>query len=119
MELQAGHDPTAPLPCTLNQSSEYMRRKSTEEWVGWVAAPLIGPLVYGPLPLGLAVFMALDEWKKQDKDIDQDKIAIVSQPAYISPPPTARPYDGCCYVWIEDIGTREVVAGIRVPGAGK
>jgi hypothetical protein len=40
---------------------------------------------------------------------------IVEPPA----PPTARPFDGCCYVWIEDADTREVVAGTRLPGAGK
>jgi hypothetical protein len=44
-------------------------------------------------------------------------VAAVSQP--VGPPPalTARPFDGCCYIWIEDFETREVVAGKRLPGA--
>jgi hypothetical protein len=117
MELQTGQGPTAPLPCTLNQSSEYMRRKSTEQWVGWVAAPLIYPFPIIPA-VALPISLIFELSKKQDKEVDQDKIAIVSQPSDTPPPPAARPFDGCCYVWIEDFETKEVVAGTRIPVAG-
>jgi hypothetical protein len=43
----------------------------------------------------------------------------VSQIVVTPPAPTARPFDGCCYVWIEDADNSEVVAGKRLPGAGK
>ena len=46
-------------------------------------------------------------------------VANVVQPAEPPSAPTARPFDGCCYVWIEDSETREVVAGTRLPGVGK
>jgi hypothetical protein len=46
-------------------------------------------------------------------------VATVSQPVEPPPAPTARPFDGCCYVWIEDSETKEVVAGTKLPGAGK
>ena len=43
----------------------------------------------------------------------------VSQLVVPPPAPTARPFDGCCYVWVEDSDTKEVVAGTRLPGAGQ
>jgi hypothetical protein len=46
-------------------------------------------------------------------------VAKVSKPAEPPPAPIARPFDGCCYVWIEDFETREVVAGTRPTGAGR
>ena len=50
---------------------------------------------------------------------EETVVAKVSQIVEPPPPPTARPFDGCCYVWIEDSETKEVVAGTRLPGAGK
>ena len=46
-------------------------------------------------------------------------VATISRAVEPPPVPTARPFDGCCYVWIEDADTREVVAGTRLPGAEK
>jgi len=119
MELQAGQDSAAPMPCTVNQSSEYIERKSTEKLTGVLVGLLAAPLFYGPLPLGYALLPAFEQSKKGDNQADQDKVAIKSQPDETPATPTTRPYDGCCYVWIEDIGTREVVAGTRPPGASK
>lgn len=118
MELQAGQDPAAPMKCTVNQSSEYIKRKSTEQWVGLVAAPLVYPLPIG-LVAALPIAIAFELLKKPDKEADQDKVAIVSQSTETPAAPTSRPFDGCCYVWVEDFETREVVAGTRFPGAGK
>jgi hypothetical protein len=50
---------------------------------------------------------------------EETVVTKVSQPVEPPPAPTARPFDGCCYVWIEDSETKEVVAGTRLPGAGK
>ena len=50
---------------------------------------------------------------------EETVVAKVSQIVEPPTPPTARPFDGCCYVWIEDTDTREVVAGTRLPGARK
>jgi hypothetical protein len=50
---------------------------------------------------------------------EETAITTVSQTLEPPPPPTARPFDGCCYVWVEDSDTKEVVAGTRLPGAGK
>jgi hypothetical protein len=119
MELQTGQDPTELMPCLVNETSEYMRRKSTEKWVGLVGAALTYPIPIFPA-VALPISLIFELSKKPNKEVDQDKIAIVSQPADTPPPvPTARPYDGCCYVWIEDADTREVVAGTRLPVAGK
>jgi hypothetical protein len=119
IELQTGQDSAAPMPCTVNQSSEYIERKSTEQLTGVLVGLLAAPLFYGPLPLGYAFLPAFEQSKKGDNQADQDKVAIKNQPDETPATPTARPYDGCCYVWIEDIGTREVVAGTRPPGASK
>ena len=48
---------------------------------------------------------------------EDSAVANISQPVELPSAPTARPFDGCCYVWIEDFETREVVAGKRLPGA--
>jgi hypothetical protein len=48
---------------------------------------------------------------------EETVVATFSQNIELPPASTARPFDGCCYVWIEDAGTREVVAGTRLPGA--
>jgi len=50
---------------------------------------------------------------------EETVVAKVSQIVEPPPAPTVRPFDGCCYVWIEDSETKEVVAGTRLPGAGK
>lgn len=49
----------------------------------------------------------------------EDTATTVSQLVVRPPVPSDRPFDGCCYVWIEDADTREVVAGTRLPGAGR
>ena len=46
-------------------------------------------------------------------------VANVVQPAKPPLAPTARPFDGCCYVWVEDFESREVVAGTRPSGLNK
>ena len=46
-------------------------------------------------------------------------ITPVDQSVEQPPAPTARPFDGCCYVWIEDAETKEVVAGTRPSGLNK
>jgi hypothetical protein len=50
---------------------------------------------------------------------EETAITTASQTIEPPPAPTARPFDGCCYVWVEDSETKEVVAGTRLPGAGK
>lgn len=50
---------------------------------------------------------------------EDNTVATASQPAEPPSDPTARPFDGCCYVWIEDFETKEVVAGTRPPGLAK
>lgn len=50
---------------------------------------------------------------------EETVVATVSQTLEPPPAPTARPFEGCCYVWIEDADTREVVAGMRLPRANK
>ena len=119
IEPQVGRDPAAPMPCTVNQSSEYIERRSTEQLTGVLVGLLAAPLFYGPLPLGYAIIPAFEQSKKGDNQAEQDKVTIEGQPTKTPATPTARPYDGCCYVWIEDIGTREVVAGKRPQGAIK
>jgi hypothetical protein len=49
----------------------------------------------------------------------EDTATVTVSQSVEPPPPTARPFDGCCYVWIEDSDTREVVAGTSLPGARK
>jgi hypothetical protein len=119
MELQAGHDPAEPLPCTINQSSEYIKRKSTEKWTNTLFGMLAAPLFYGPLPVGYALLAAYELLEKQDNQADKDNVATINQPDETPVTPTTRPYDGCCHVWIEDIETREVVAGTRPTGLNK
>jgi hypothetical protein len=50
---------------------------------------------------------------------EDNTVAPASQPAEPPSDPTARPFDGCCYVWIEDFETKEVVAGTRPSGLNK
>jgi hypothetical protein len=49
----------------------------------------------------------------------EDTTITVDQSTEQPPAPTARPFDGFCYVWVEDFESREVVAGTRPSGAGK
>jgi hypothetical protein len=55
----------------------------------------------------------------KEAKLEETMVATISLAVEPPPVPTARPFDGCCYVWIEDADTREVVAGTRLPGAGK
>jgi hypothetical protein len=50
---------------------------------------------------------------------EDTEVAAVGQPIEPPPAPTARPFDGCCYVWIEDFEAKEVVAGTRLPGVAR
>ena len=50
---------------------------------------------------------------------EEAAVANVVESAEPPPAPTARPFDNCCYVWVEDFDAREVVAGTRPTGAGQ
>lgn len=60
-----------------------------------------------------------DSASAKEARLEETMVATISQAVGPPPAPTARPFEGCCYVWIEDADTREIVAGTRVPGAGK
>jgi hypothetical protein len=34
-------------------------------------------------------------------------------------PPSARPFEDCCFLWIEDMETGEVVGGMRPPSTSR
>jgi hypothetical protein len=109
-ELEKGQDTTTAQGCinqpTTNQPTTVEKPSLGYEAAKWIAKSVgtIVILTFGeftlPIWLGKTIY---DEYQKDH------------------PPPasTARPFDGCCYVWAEDFETREVVAGIRPLGAGQ